>query len=172
MIAMMMSFISYVSLYLGHSLEDHIDEAELIITATLYEQYSKKELLTHSAFNNESFLINADQPVLTTHVFQIQQILKGDYVKRYIEVKTLGGCDPLSNECESLGHNITFAQNQPVMLLLKHEKANNTYQMASPHCSAFLLGEGEQLSKVATIMNLDQDAYVKVRTKIHWLRCV
>lgn len=132
--------IGYYSLFQEHSFEEHVMQAELIIQGRMIKKYVKKEVVTKEYFLDYASAMTADFSVLTTYVFVVDDVLKGDYDNKYIEVKMLGGC--LShNHCSNDALIYDFASHEKSLLLLKFVEQNDTYQMSHPACSAFTIDE-------------------------------
>ncbi len=139
-IMLLVTFFSYFSLFFESSFEDHVNQAELIIKGHLIEKYVKKEVIINAHHKLEGNAMSADYSVLTTYVFAVDELLKGDYDKKFIEVKMFGGCEDQS-DCDSNEYIYDFAKDENTVLLLKYVAKNNTYQMSHPGCSAFIVHE-------------------------------
>lgn len=85
---------------------------------------------------------NSIEQVYTTHVFIIEDVLKGHFDDKTISVKLRGGCDEGLGKCGKYNVNTYYFEEEPlerVLLFLSYDKLNNFYYSTYDNKSAFLI---------------------------------
>ncbi len=124
-------------------LPETIEIAEIIFEGVLIDVYSKREpgiKSQMSQYKDGQVIKTYDLPpqLFTTFVFEIKDILKGDYQDRLIEVKMPGGCDQTTNMCESFSFGYGYKINDKAVMFLSLNTKNN-YLKRSEYSSAYVL---------------------------------
>jgi hypothetical protein len=120
-----------------------IEIAEVIFDGILIDIYSQKEpeiINQISRYENGNIIETFDSPpqIYTTYVFEIKNILKGEYFDEQIEIKMLGGCDKETDDCVNYSFNYGYKLNDRAVMFVNLNKRNNYYKR-SGYSSAYTL---------------------------------
>lgn len=120
-----------------------IEVAEIIFEGVVVDVYSKREPKIKSQaskYKDGEVIKTWDLPpgIYTTFVFEIKDILKGEYLDNQIKVKMPGGCDEDTNDCVSLSTGYGYKVNDKAVLFVSLNKKNNYYKR-SDYSSAYTL---------------------------------
>ncbi len=115
--------------------DEKIEKAELIFVGKLTDRFEKLETIKLS--NGET-----SNRVYTTHIFNISEVLKGQFGKEMISVKLLGGCDSELNKCDKY-NRFTYRYdgdpNETALLFLSYDDLNKFYYSIQDSETAFLV---------------------------------
>lgn len=118
-----------------------IEKAEIIFEGVLIEVYSQREpdiKNQASQYKDGNVIKTWDMPpqLYTTFVFEVKDILKGEYFDDHIEVKMSGGCDDDTNMCVSNSTGYGYKINDRAVMFVSLDIKNNYYKR-SDYSSAY-----------------------------------
>ena len=125
----------------GFTLEDEINEADLIIKGRLVKTYSRYEKIESNMVNgNHEVLQKIPESIFTTYIFKVEEVLKGRYVNENIKILMVGGCDLELDLCVDYSFNYYYKiDEQAVLFLTKKNNAPNAYKADQGSYSAFAI---------------------------------
>ncbi|MEZ5472444.1 MAG: hypothetical protein R3E90_11720 [Marinicella sp.] len=102
------------------TIEEHVEKSSLIIKGTLINKYSKNDfdVIEYSVNGKGEETGSKSGAIYTTYVFRIDEVLKGNYDNKTIEVKKQGGCNSLG-ECEGGILEYDYEKGEQGVILLK-----------------------------------------------------
>jgi hypothetical protein len=124
-------------------LPETIELAEIIFEGVVVDIYSKREPGIKSQMSQHKdgqVIKTVDLPtkLFTTFVFEIKDVLKGDYHDNVIEVKMHGGCDESKGICVSISTNYDYKINDKAVMFVSLN-TNNNYYKRSNYSNAYVL---------------------------------
>jgi hypothetical protein len=115
--------------------DEKIENADVIFIGNLKERFEKLDTVTLS--NGET-----TENVYTTHVFNIDEVLKGHLEGKTVSVKLLGGCDREVKRCGKYNRFTYSFYGEPeetALLFLSFDELNNYYYSTQDRKTAFLV---------------------------------
>ena len=115
--------------------DQKINNSEVIFIGKLSERYEQMETIILK--NGESV-----DKVYTTHIFNIEELLKGQLKNKTISVKLAGGYDSVLKKGGKYNRNTYSYYGEPLetaLLFLRYDKMNNFYYSTYDNKSAFLI---------------------------------
>jgi hypothetical protein len=120
--------------YVIRPIEEHINEATLIVKGKLIEKYVKQESVDGIRYK-----------VFTTYVFLVEEILKGKYSKNTIEVKMIGGRDKNTGNWDSNPFAYNYNIDDTAVLFLGYYKDSKAFKVTQSFITAFIVDEQNHL---------------------------
>lgn len=120
--------------YVIRPIKEDINEASLIVKGKLIDKYVKQESLDGIRYK-----------VFTTYVFEIDDILKGEYSKNTINVKMFGGRDEKAGKWDSNPFSYKYNIDDTAVLFLANYKNTKFFKVTQSSNTAFLVDEKNNL---------------------------
>lgn len=138
-----------------------IEVAEIIFEGVVVDVYSKREPKIKSQtsqYENGKVIKTWDMhhQLFTTFVFEIKDILKGEYLDDQIEVKMPGGCDEDTNICVSSSSSYGYKVNDKAVMFVSLNKKNNYYKRSDYSSAYTLKGTLELLTRDGHITYVEE----------------
>jgi len=144
----MLSFHLNARSSLSH-MDTFINKSDLILHVELIDKFSKKEnMLQTFSIQENGIAVSKDimvNNIYTTYIFEVKEVLSGNYNDTTIEVKMSGGCDVEEDICLTVSIGYEYTLNQEGVIFLRYDNTGGNYFSYSATRTAFKIGRNNTL---------------------------